>query len=98
MIYSTKPGSTIQITRTKKRRTVIVEWLEFSKRWVIRTGPSVIGYCATRRGAVALAATNCRNIWHLHRHTSKILIRNKRTGEFSKDKRTYGKDDPKVKG
>lgn len=84
--------------KRKKRRTVIVEWSKKRKEWIIKIDGGYFDSCLNRTHAINAAVECCKVDWLYHDIPSEILIRNKRTGEFSKDKRTYGKDDPKVKG
>lgn len=85
-----------------KRRTVIVEWSEHCGgarivRWSQAKNDFTVLF-RKRNLSVKEIACQLKSDWKNFQSPSELLIRNKRTGEFSQDKRTYGLDPRKRKG
>ena len=84
------------MTAKPKRRRVIVEW--DGEFWKFNLSPNHAASYRTRAEAVDQASRILDTQFHLTGLCSELLVRNKTTGEFSKDRRTYGRDPRKVKG
>lgn len=82
-----------------KRVKVIVEWSKRHRCWIASQGKKLLGIASVdRAGIVHLARNYCRNLWRMKGQPSELQIRNRRTGEWSAEGSTYGRDPKRSRG